>query len=63
MVETLEKRKTHRRSFSQKATPPRFKSVDTFRDWHPEDGYKYEWINGLTKSDGHWSNAWVLRQS
>lgn len=34
-METLEKRKTHRRSFPQKATPPRFKSVDSFRDWHP----------------------------
>ena len=60
-METLEKRKAHRRAFPQKATPPRFKSVETFRDWHPEDGYKYEWINGrIERTEGMKENEVLL---
>jgi len=46
-METFEKPRTRRRSFPKKASPPRFKSVETFLNWHPEDGYRYEWNNGI----------------
>ena len=46
-METLEKRKAHRRAFPQKATPLQFKSLNDFLEWMPQDSpFKYEWNNG-----------------